>query len=619
MKSLLVLILALASSLAQAANYRIDHMDPPSWWVGMQVGQVQLMVHGPQLADLEPSLQHAGVRIASVTRVANPNYLFITLDIAPTAAAGTLKLQFKALGQPASAALQYAFPLQAREAGSRLRKGFDSSDIIYEVMPDRFANGDPLNDSVKGMPDKADRQLGHMRHGGDIAGITQHLDYLAAMGFTQLWPTPLVENNAKTYSYHGYAATDFYRIDARYGSNEDYRKLAVEARKRGIGLISDVVLSHISSEHWWMKDMPTPDWINHLDHFVPTQHHRMATQDPYGSKEDKLNYTTGWFTESMPDMNQANPLMANYLIQNNIWWIEYAGLSGLRVDTYGYSDIAFLTEYSRRIMDEYPNLNMVGEEWHKAPSVVARWQRGKVNFDGYVSHMPSMMDFPVTEVMRNALASNEPNSFKDVYEMVSQDHLYPNAANLVLFEGNHDVPRMYSVVGEDIGLWQMDLAFIMTMPRIPQFYSGTEILMTSTTKGRDDASYRQDFPGGWAGDKVNGFTGAGLSSRQQEAQAYVKKLANWRRAQAVIHHGKLMHFGAENDTYVYFRYDDKKKVMVAFNKNKTEMALDTRRFREMILGAKQGTDVITGKAYALDGMLKLPARSVLILELDAAR
>jgi glycosidase len=251
--------------------------------------------------------------------------------------------------------------------------------------------------------------------------------------------------------------------------------------------------------------------------------------------------------------------------------------------------------------------------------VVAHWQKGKVNFDGYVSHMPSMMDFPITEAMRAALASTEPNSFNEVYETLSMDHLYPNPGNLVLFEGNHDVPRLYSVVGEDFGLWQIDLAFIMTMPRIPQFYSGTEVLMTSTTKGRDDSSYRQDFPGGWAGDKVNAFTGAGLTSRQREAQDYVRKLANWRKSQPVIHKGKMMHYGAERDTYVYFSYDDKKKVMVALNKNKTEMTLDTARFVEMLKGVKQGKDVISGKSVSLDGKVTLPARSALILELDAPR
>ncbi len=613
MKFLLFLILAANAALANALERRIEHMEPPSWWVGMQQREVQLMVHGPRIAELEPALSYPGVRISQVKRVDNPNYLFVTLEIDPKAAAGTLDLQFGSR----SAALHYAFPLQARVPGSRMRQGFSSSDVIYELMPDRFANGDPSNDSVPALADKLDRSIGHGRHGGDIAGILQHLDYVAAMGFTQLWPTPLVENNAPTVSYHGYAATDHYKIDARYGSNEDYRRLSQEARKRGIGLICDVVLSHISIEHWWMKDMPTPDWINHGGHFVPTEHHRVAMQDPYASQADRSNFTTGWFTDFMPDLNQTNPLVATYLIQNNIWWIEYAGLSGLRVDTYGYSDKPFLTEYSRRIMDEYPKLNMVGEEWHKSPNVVSHWQRGKVNFDGYVSHMPSMMDFPLTEAMRSALASSDPNSLNEVYETLSMDYLYPDPGNLVLFEGNHDVPRLFSVVGEDLGLWKIDLAFIMTMPRIPQFYSGTEVLMTSTTKGRDDSSYRQDFPGGWAGDKVNAFTGQGLSARQREAQDYVKKLANWRKTQAVIHKGKLMHYGAEHDTYVYFRYDDKKKIMVAFNKNKTEMVLDTSRFVEMLKDVKRGKDVMSGQAYALEKTLTLPPRSALILELDA--
>ena len=352
-------------------------------------------------------------------------------------------------------------------------------------MPDRFANGDPSNDSVEGMADKADRSGGGTRHGGDIEGVIDRLDYIAGLGFTQIWPTPLVENDMPAYSYHGYAATDHYRIDARYGSNEDFRRLSLDARKRGIGIIQDVVLSHIGSGHWWMKDMPTPDWTNHGGAFVPTRHHRVAVQDPYGSKADKENFTTGWFGEHMPDMNQTNPLVANYLIQNNIWWIEYAGLSGLRIDTYGYSDGAFLTEYTRRLMAEYPNLNMVGEEWHTSPAVVSRWQKGKKNFDGYTSSLPSLMDFPMAEAMRGALANKDPGpGFTAVYETLSLDYLYPDPGQLVLFEGNHDVSRIFSVVGEDLDLYKMNLAWLMTMPRIPQFYYGTEVLMTSETGSR---------------------------------------------------------------------------------------------------------------------------------------
>ncbi|MFL6671744.1 MAG: glycoside hydrolase family 13 protein [Massilia sp.] len=595
-----------------ASAAALEHVEPPFWWTGMHNKALQLMVHGDRIADLEPALDYPGVRVVSVTRVANRNYLFVDLVIGDDAAPGAFDIRFKGAGRSA----QYSYRLLARDKGSAQRLGFNSSDAIYEVMPDRFANGNPANDSAPGLVDKADRTVGHARHGGDIQGIVDHLDYIAGLGFTQLWPTPLVENAAPAFSYHGYAATDHYRIDPRYGSNEDYLRLSREARKHGIGLIQDVVLSHIGSEHWWMKDLPTPDWINHGGKYVPTQHHRVAVQDPYASREDGRNFTTGWFSRGMPDMNQANPLVANYLIQNNIWWIEYAGLSGLRIDTFSYSDGAFLSAYTGRLMDEYPNLNMVGEEWTKLPPVVARWQKGKANFDGYASSMPGMMDFPLTEAMRTALADKDGrNVFNDVYETLSLDYLYPNPGNLVLFDGNHDMARMFSMVGEDLDRYKMNLVFLMTMPRIPQFYSGDEILMTSATKERDDASYRRDFPGGWAGDQVNAFTGAGLGAQQREAQAFVKKLVNWRKGQPVIHRGKLMHYGPEENSYVYFRYDGSKKVMVALNNNAKEARLPTARFREMLQGAAAGIDVLTGKTYDLTTELKLPAKSALILEL----
>ena len=602
----------LSAAAAQAQDYRIEHLEPPFWWAGMKHNKLQLMVHGKRIADLEPALSYPGVRIDAVTRVANRNYLFIDLAVSDQAAPGKFDIRFR----NGAKQLRYSYQLLAREVGSAQRKSFDSSDAIYQVMPDRFANGSTANDSLPAMADKLNRASGAGRHGGDIQGIINRLDYIAAMGFTQLWPTPLLENDMPTYSYHGYAATDHYKIDPRYGSNDDFLRLSAEARKKGIGLIQDVVLSHIGLGHWWMKDMPMPDWTNHEGKFVPTVHHRMSTMDPYGSQADKLNFTHGWFTNEMPDLNQANPMVANFLIQSNIWWIEYARLSGLRIDTYGYSDAAFLTEFSRRILAEYPQLNMVGEEWHKAPAVVAHWQRGKVSADGFTGSMPSMMDFPMMYSMRAGLAHTEDkDGFKDVYETLSQDHLYPDAANLVLFEGNHDIPRMFSVLGEDIDLYRMALAFTMTMPRIPQFYYGTEVLMTSTFKGRDDASYRHDFPGGWAADKVNAFSGAGLTQKQRDAQAFVSKLVNWRKSQPVIHHGKMMQFGPENDTWVYFRYDGKKQVMVAFNKNATPVSIPTVRFQEMLKGAKSGVDALTGKSFDLSSALALPARSVVILEI----
>lgn len=608
----LAVVLALLPAVASAAN--LDRVEPPFWWSGMAGQGLQLMVHGESIAQSEPALSYPGVRIASVTRVPNRNYLFIDLVIGPEARPGSFDIRFRGDGRERV----YRYQLLAREPGSAQRKGFGPEDAIYQLMPDRFANGDPSNDSVPALADKLDRQLGHGRHGGDIKGIVQHLDYIAGLGFTQLWPTPLVENDMPVASYHGYAATAHYRIDPRYGSNEDYRRLSQEARRRGIGLIQDVVLSHIGSGHWWMKDLPSPDWINHQGKFSPTRHHRVAVQDKYASREDSENFTTGWFGPGMPDMNQTSPLVANYLIQNSIWWIEYAGLSGLRIDTFGYSDGAFLSEYTRRIVAEYPNLNMVGEEWSKLPPVVARWQRGKANFDGYTSAMPSMMDFPLTEAMRTALSGKGPaNTFYDVYETLSLDYLYPAPNKLVLFEGNHDLARIYSVVGEDFGRYKMDLVFVMTMPRIPHFYTGDEILMTSTTGERDDSSYRQDFPGGWAGDKVNAFTGAGLTARQREAQEFVRKLVNWRKHQPLVHHGKLMHYGAEDKTYVYFRYNERDRIMVAFNDNDKDIALPTARFREMLRGATSGRDVLTGATFPLADKLVLPARSAIILDLPS--
>jgi glycosidase len=612
--SILVGAAFLAAGSASAQTAHIDHMDPPFWWTGMHDHRLQLMVHGAGIGELQPALDYPGVRVASVSRVANKNYLFIDLVVGDDAKPGDIRIAFRA--PDGSERASYDYRLLARAPGSSEREGFTNKDVIYQVMPDRFANGDPSNDTMAGLPDKLNRKLGHGRHGGDIQGMIDHLDYVQRMGFTQLWPTPLVENDMPAASYHGYAATDYYKIDPRYGTNADYVRLSTEARKRGIGLIQDVVPNHIGLNHWWMKDMPTPDWINYDGRFVATTHHHNAAQDPYASKEDLDNFTKGWFSPGMPDLNQGNPFVANYLIQNHIWWIEYAGLTGLRIDTFGYSNNDFLTEYTKRLTGEYPHINMVGEEWNKQPAVVSHWLRGKTNFDGYVSAMPSMMDFPLTLAMREALADRKgENIFDDVYQTVSLDYLYPNPSNLVLFEGNHDMPRIFSVVNEDYDRFKMDLVFVMTMPRIPHMYSGDEILMTSETKVRNDSSYREDFPGGWAGDRINAFTGAGLTSRQHDAQEFIRKLLNWRKTSTVVQNGKLMHYGPEQNTYVYFRYEGGRKVMVALNANAKETVLDAARFREMLSGVASGTDVITGKTFDLRKEIRLPAKSALILEI----
>jgi glycosidase len=611
--SLSTAVLLCATQGSFAGEAAIERIEPPNWWVGMKSDKLQLLVHGKNIGDYQPELHYPGVRLDAVTAVPNHNYLFIDLSIKPEAQAGKFDIVFK----HGSDTLTYAYTLQARAPGSANRKGFDNADVILNLMPDRFANGNPGNDDVPGYADKSNRASDEAgRHGGDIKGIADHLDYIAAMGYTAIWPTPLTESNQKAYSYHGYAATDTYKIDPRYGSNDEYRQMVAKARQMGIGVIQDIVLNHIGSEHWWMKDMPMQDWISNDGKFLPTQHAHATISDPYASQVDRDNFTGGWFNENMPDVNQRNPFVANYEIQNTIWWIEYANLYGIRVDTYGYSDTAFLADCSKRVTDEYPRLNIVGEEWSSNPVIVSYWQRGKVHDNGYVSSLPSLMDFPMNETLRSALleADSIDSGFGKLYAAMTNDSLYPDPSNLVLFEGNHDENRLFSVVHQDMALYKMALAYVLTMPRVPQLYYGTEVLMTSDDQGRNDGVARRDFPGGWAGDKVNAFTGAGLTEQQREAQTYLKTLLNWRKNQPVIHHGKMLHYTPDRSTYTYFRYDDQHIVMVVFNKNHGGVTLDTARFHEVLPAAAQAVDAVSGKSFDLSHSISVPARSVLILE-----
>ena len=611
-RALLIIVLAIASAGVSAAP-KVDRIEPPNWWVGMQEPNVQLMLHGKDIATAQVDLQYEGVRIAQITRSVSSNYLFVDLQIAPNAVPGIIVLTL--WDQRGVATLSY--PLKARSKGAANRQGFSERDVILNLMPDRFANGDPQNDSVSGLAEIADRTGPHARHGGDLAGLTQHLDYIKEMGFTMVWPTPLIENAQASYSYHGYAATDFYNIDARFGGNAAYLKFMTQARKQGIGVIQDIVLNHIGSGHWWMQDLPSPDWIGFANTFVPTQHARTTITDPYASAIDRRQFSQGWFVESMPDLNQRNKLLASYLIQNTIWWIEYAGLSGLRIDTFSYSDAAFLVEWTSRVRAEYPRLGIVGEEWSTNPSIVAKWLEGQSGWAGASPGMPNMMDFPLSETLRSALV--EPDTLDTglgkLYAMLANDGLYAKPSKLVLFEGNHDMPRLFSVLDKDEALLRMALVFLTTSKRIPQFYYGTEVLMESP-KTRDDAAARRDFPGGWAGDTVNAFTGAGLSQSQRDMQRFVRQLLNWRKGASAVHSGKLLHYLPENGIYVYFRSHAAQRLMVVLNKNPESQALNLARFEESLAGAKLATDVLSKARFSLDKTLAVPARSAMILELS---
>lgn len=613
-----LLLASCGSTLAQT----IDRVDPPFWWAGMKERSLQLMLHGRDLAGLQARVQHPGVALKRSLVLPNPNYLIVDLDIAPTAKTGPVKIELLRGSKPV---LTQAYELRARAPGSAQRQGFGPSDAVYLIVPDRFGNSNPSNDNDPTLGDPANRADKGGRHGGDLQGIAAHLDYIAGLGFTQIWPTPLIENKQPRHSYHGYSATDLYRIDPRFGSNEDYRRLVATARAKGIGFIQDIAPNHIGSGHHWMGDLPTPDWLNRPpgpggEGYRETNHRHVSVQDPYAAPGDRANFTDGWFVPTMPDLNQRQPLLATYLTQNAIWWVEYGGLSGIRVDTHPYSDKQFLSRWVAAIRAEYPNLSLVGEEMSDHPVLVAYWLAGRQNHDGYVSHMPSMMDFPLHGALRQALLEPEGHGYGQglgrLYEALVHDLLYPVPRELWLFEGNHDTNRIFSALGEDEALMRLALAYMATTNRTPQMFYGTELLMKSPLE-RDDGLVRSDFPGGWAGDTVNARTGEGLTTAQRDMQAYVKRLFTWRKTATAVHRGRLMHYVPDRGTYTYFRHDERTgaKVMVVLSKATEAVTLDPRRFAEMLsrTGAR-GTELFSGRAIDLSAPIVVPPRAAMVID-----
>jgi glycosidase len=600
------------SPIKSSETYHINHLEPPFWWVGMADNKLQLMVHGKNISDLEPEIFHTGIEINQVHRLSNPNYLFIDLFLSEEAMPGEFDIIFNEEGQPKT---KYNYTLLKREPDSDGRQGFSPADVIYLITPDRYANGDPGNDSSSQLKEKQNRLKKNGRHGGDIQGIIDHLDYISDMGFTQIWLNPVLENDQHTYSYHGYSTTDYYNIDARFGNNELYKVLSKEAKKRGIGLVMDLILNHIGSEHWWMKDLPTIDWINNDGKFVRSNHIHESVHDPHLTESQRDLFTSGWFVETMPDLNQNYTFLANYLIQNSIWWIEYADLSGFRIDTYPYIDKNFLSVWSKRIATEYPRFNFVGEEWSSNPTMVSYWQKGSNRYDDYDSYIPSMMDFPLQEALVNGLLGSEDwnSGIVDIYRVISNDFQYGDPHNLVVFAGNHDMKRIYSQLNEQMDLYKMAMTIINTVRGIPQIYYGTEIAMSSTG---DHGALRKDFPGGWPGDKVNAFTGISLNNKELEAQNFIRKLLNWRKENIAITMGNMIHYPVKNGIYVYFRSYNEALVMVIINNNKRSKRIDPNRFNEVIAEKKQGISILDNKVYDLTTKINLPGKGALILEVD---
>lgn len=588
----------------------IERVEPPNWWVGMKYNTVQVLLYGQNINQWEPRVQSTNVQLKKTTKVANPNYLFLDLHISEKAVATNVNIDFY---QGKDKVQSLSYPILERDM-SISRKGFDSSDVMYLITPDRFANGDLSNDVIEGMKEKVvDRQDEQGRHGGDIKGIKDHLDYIDELGFTAIWVNPILENDMYRTSYHGYAATDFYKVDQRFGTNEEYLQLCQEAQKKGIKVIMDMILNHSGSEHWFVKDPPTQDWINHNNTYIQTSHRRTTHQDPYASAYDKKAFVDGWFVETMPDLNQKQPLMSNYLIQNTLWWIEYTGIAGIRMDTYPYPDKLFMTEWNDVILTEYPDFNIVGEEWSTNPAVVSFWQSGKQNSSGYRSSLPSLMDFPIQDAFVSALVEEENwnTGWIKVYEMLGNDHLYPDPQNLVIFPDNHDMDRILTQLNGDIDLLKMAMIYFSTMRGIPQFYYGTEIGMKNDLPGH--GQIRSDFPGGWLGDSVNGFSGKGLDATGKEMKTFTTKLLNWRKNSTVIHSGKLMQFAPENGIYTYFRYNDEQTVMIIFNKNSQTVTHDLNKYNEIIGSSSSATELFQQKEYMLNKPIQLPARSSMVL------
>lgn len=613
MRKIFLFIISLVFSFSTFA-LNVDRVEPLCWWIGMKNPTVQLMVHGPNIASSQVSLNYPGVSIETVTRSTNPNYLFIDLKISPEAKAGKLPIQFTISKKEA---LTYSYELKDREPNSASRKSYSNADVMYLLFPDRFADGDPANNSVDGMADKFNRADSFGRHGGDIKGITDHLDYLKELGITAIWSTPLLEDNQPTGSYHQYATTNYYKIDPRFGTNDDYKNMVAKCHQNGIKVIMDMIPNHCGSAHAWMKDLPFHDWINGDTVYTQTNYRISTITDPYTSQFDKNLNSDGWFVREMPDMNQRNPYMLTYLKQFAIWWVEFSGLDGIRVDTYPYNDPAKVAEWTKAIRAEYPNINIVGECWQHAVSDVAYWQSGTPNYDGYDSGLPSVMDFNMHDAISAAFNENEQGwdgGVARLWQKLTQDYLYANPSNLVIFTENHDTQRFSTVVGNDVKKYLLGFTYLLTTRGIPQIYYGSEVMMGGD-KGKGDGDIRRDMPGGWDGDTRSVFTANGRTETENQVFNYMKKLIHWRNENPVIHSGRLLHYIPRDNVYTYFRMNAEKTVMVVLNNNAKPMKVDPKFFSEGTTGFTKGNDVISGKTVSFSQSFELEGKTAVVLEL----
>ncbi len=625
-------ILALAScgqekkmpEIAEATQDQVMRVEPPCWWAGMKT-ELQLLVQGPAISDYDVRI-FGDAEVTGVHKAESPNYLFVDVKVGGP---GTCWIVFVKDGQYA---FKVPYEIGERREGSAERKSFSSADMIYLIMPDRFANGDPSNDNTPDTDDKVDRERLTGRHGGDIKGIIDHLDYIADLGATAIWNTPLLEDNEPRESYHGYACSDYYRIDPRFGDNALYCELVKQAHSRGIKMIMDIVTNHCGSAHWWMKDLPFQNWIHQWPEYTHSNCNFAMQNDPNSATIDQINMQSGWFDTSMPDMNLDNPYLLQYFKQWAVWWIEYADLDGLRVDTYPYNEKVPMSQWCAAVRKEYPAINIVGEVWTNNIAQLAYWQDGAMNRDGFNSNLPSIMDFPLHSAFCQGLNSDYENwdeGITKVFDAIANDAFYADPKNILVFCSNHDTDRIGDVLRRDPDRMKMVLALTATLRGIPQIFSGDEQMFTPSSYAHHDGGLRVDFPGGWEGDRFDLFTEEGRAAcdvdfdgsplregMRAEVFDYARRLFTWRKGATAVHDGQTLHFLRRDNTYSYFRYTDDKVVFVFANNCPFHVAVPWASYAEFTSprNLSAGTDVMTGEKVDFGSEVLVGPRQVLIVE-----
>ena len=618
-KQLLLIVAVLTGMLTVQAAVKISRIEPTNWYVGMKNPSVQLMVYGEGIRDAEVTIDYAGVTIDSLVRLDSPNYLLVYLNTRG-AQPGTMDITFK----QGRSKKKVKYDLLPREMSGDKRQGFTNADVLYMLMPDRFADGNPANNQIAGMEAyKNDRTKPSLRHGGDIEGIRQHLDYFNQLGVTALWFTPVLENNSpdshnSVSSYHGYATTNYYKVDPRFGTNEEYRRLVDDAHAHGLKVVMDMIFNHCGDYHPWLKDMPSHDWFNQPDYknnYLQTSYKLTPIMDPYASEIDLKETVEGWFVPSMPDLNHHNVHVMNYLIQNSIWWIETVGIDGIRMDTYPYAYADAMARWMKTLDAEYPNFNVVGETWVEHPAYTAAWQKGN-KVGKPESFLPTVMDFSFYEKVDSAKKEETDGwwrGYNRVYNSLCFDYLYPNPSSVMAFIENHDTDRFLGN-GKDVAALKQALALLLTIKRIPQLYYGTEVLMNGT-KEITDGNVRKDFPGGFPGDKQNAFTPEGRTPEQNDMFNWLSALLHWRNGNETIIRGYQTQFIPWKGVYVVTRRWHRNTVMTIINGTTRPATLEVNRYAELFEGDnRMATDVITGKQYDLSNNLPLEPRATLVLE-----